>query len=133
MSVAAMRKLGIALTVLLALFLAMDVGMKLLALAPELSTSAEMGWPADAGTARALGAVLLVCLVLYLVPRTSVLGAILLTGYLGGSVATHARIGDPLLSHTLFGVYLGVIAWVALWLRNDALRALIPLRAPRET
>ena len=74
-----------------------------------------------------LGAILAVSLALYLIPRTAVLGAILLTGYLGGAVAAHARVGSPLGSHTLFGVYLGIIVWAALLCRLPALRALIPL------
>jgi len=76
-----------------------------------------------------LGIVLFACAVLYLIPRTSVLGAILLTGYLGGAVATHARVGDPLISHIMFPVYLGVMVWGGLFLRDDRLRALLPLRS----
>jgi len=72
---------------------------------------------------------LFACTVLYLMPRTSLLGAILLTGYLGGAVATHARAGDPLFSHILFPVYLGVMIWGGLFLRDDRLRALLPLRS----
>jgi hypothetical protein len=67
--------------------------------------------------------------VLYAIPRTSVLGAVLLTGYLGGAVATHVRVGSPLFSHVLFGVYIGVLAWGGLWLRNPRLRALFPIIA----
>lgn len=68
-----------------------------------------------------------VLLVLYVVPRTSVLGAVLFMGVLGGAVASHLRVGDPLFSHDLFGVYLGAIMWGGLWLRNPALRAVFPL------
>jgi hypothetical protein len=96
----------------------------LLALPIVTEASAALGWPDDAGTARLLGALLLSITVLYAVPRTSVLGAILLTGYLGGAVATHARIGSPLFTHILFGVYLGVLAWAGLTLRNNKLREL---------
>jgi hypothetical protein len=71
---------------------------------------------------------LLVCAALYAVPHTSMLGAILLTAYLEGTVATHARIGSPLFSHVLFGAYLGVMLWGGLYLRDDRLRALIPFR-----
>jgi hypothetical protein len=88
---------------------------------------AALGWPSDAGTARTLAGVMLIAVGLYAYPRTSVLGAILITGYLGGAVATHARIGSPLFSHILFGVYVGALAWGGLWLRNPALRALLPL------
>ena len=76
-----------------------------------------------------IGLVLLACVVLYLIPRTSVLGAILLTGYLGGAVATHARVGDPLLSHALFPTYFGILLWLGLYLRDARLRALVPLRS----
>lgn len=128
MSPLALRRGGIALTVLVALLLAMDAGGKLFAPAMMIANSPPLGIPADEGLYRALGAILSVSLALYLIPRTAVLGAILLTGYLGGAVAIHVRVGSPLLSHTLFGVYLGVIIWAALWCRNPALRALLPLR-----
>jgi hypothetical protein len=74
------------------------------------------------------GALALVCLTLYLIPRTSVLGAILLTGYLGGAVATQVRVGNPLLSHILFPTYVALLLWGGLWLRDDRLRLLVPLR-----
>ena len=70
---------------------------------------------------------MLVCVALYALPRTAVLGAILLTGYLGGAVAAHARLGDPLFTHVLFGVYVGIAVWGGLWLRDPRVRALIPL------
>ncbi|HLG98494.1 MAG TPA: DoxX family protein [Bryobacteraceae bacterium] len=89
--------------------------------------SVQIGW--SPALAPDLGMILLACTVLYAVPRTSVLGAILLTGYLGGAVATHLRVGDPLLSHVLFPVYLGVILWTGLWLREDRLRVLLPGRS----
>jgi hypothetical protein len=76
-----------------------------------------------------LGVVLLVSTLLYTVPRTAVLGAILLTGYLGGAVATHVRVGDPLFSHMLFPVYMGVMVWLAIYLCDARIRALIPFRA----
>ena len=78
--------------------------------------------------ARALGAITVACTVLYAIPPTSILGAILLTGYLGGAMASHVRIGSPLFSHTLFGLYLGLMVWGGLWLRDRSLRALIPFR-----
>ena len=123
-----LRRIGIGLTVLVGLFLAMDAGGKLFAPAMMIANSPPLGLPADEGFHRVLGAILASSLVLYLIPRTAPFGAVLLTGYLGGAVATHARIGSPLLSHTLFGVYLGVILWAALWCRLPALRALLPLR-----
>ena len=80
------------------------------------------------GFARGLGLLGLVCTALYAWPRTAVLGAILLTAYLGGAVATQLRVGSPIFSHLLFGVYLGLIAWAGLYLRDARLRALLPLR-----
>jgi hypothetical protein len=105
----------------------LDAAMKLPPLQPVVDTMAQLGWPADAGTARTLGLVMIVSILLYAYPRTSLLGAILITGYLGGAVATHARIGSPMFSHTLFGVYVGVLAWAGLWLRDPGLRALLPI------
>lgn len=128
MSPLALRRTGTGLTVLVALFLALDAGGKLFAPAMMIANSPPLGLPADEGFHRMLGGILAVGLVLYLVPRTIVLGAIVLTGYLGGAVAIHTRVGSPLLSHTLFGVYLGIMLWAALWCRLPALRALIPLR-----
>jgi hypothetical protein len=109
------------------LFFAMDAAMKLVPLQPVVDTMTALGWPADPGTARLLAAVMLVAIGLYAYRPTGLLGAILLTGYLGGAVATHARVGSPLLSHTLFGVYLGILAWAGLWLRDPRLRALLPV------
>jgi DoxX-like family len=131
MSQLAMRRTGLALTALVTLFLLMDAAMKLVPLPVVLETMGQLGWPADAAVARLLGVITLISLALYLWPRTSVLGEILLTAYLGGAVATHTRIGSPLLSHILFGVYVGVLVWAGLWLRNPALRALIPLSSGR--
>jgi hypothetical protein len=128
MSPLALRCTGIGLTAVIALFLAMDAGGKLFAPAMMIANSPPLGLPADLAFHRLLGAILAVCLALYLIPRTAVLGAILLTGYLGGAVAIHTRIGSPLVSHTLFGVYLGIAVWAALWCRLPALRVLIPLR-----
>jgi hypothetical protein len=113
-------------------FFAMDAGMKLANLPVVAETSAQLGWPSDPGTIRMLGVVLLGSTLLYAIPRTSVLGAILLTGYLGGAVATHVRVGSPLFSHVLFGVYLGIIVWGGLWLRDPRLRALLPLKSQGE-
>jgi hypothetical protein len=110
-------------------FLLMDATMKLLALPIVIETSGPLGFP-GADMAHSLGAVLLVCTLLYVAPQTAILGAILLTGYLGGAVATHVRVGSPLFSHVLFGVYLGVLLWGGLYLRDARLRELIPLRRP---
>ncbi|MBB5751694.1 DoxX family protein [Prosthecomicrobium pneumaticum] len=110
-------------------FLVMDGGAKLVPFGPVIETMAALGWPGDVATARGLGIVLLAITALYGWPGTSVLGAVLLTAYLGGAVATHARIGSPLVTHTLFGVYIGGLAWLGLWLRMPALRRIV---LPRE-
>ncbi len=108
-------------------FMLMDAVMKLLALPVVLETSGALGF-VGVDMARGLGIVLLVCTLLYATPQTAILGAILLTGYLGGAVATHVRVGSPLFSHVLFGVYLGVLLWGGLYLRDARLRKQLPLR-----
>lgn len=118
------RWAGYGLSGLVILFMLMDVTMKLAQLPVVLETTVQLGWPAT--TVNSVGLVLLACTALYAYPRTSVLGAILLTAYLGGAVATHARIGSPFFSHTLFGVYVGFMLWGALYLRNDRIRTLVP-------
>jgi hypothetical protein len=121
------RRIGIALTVLAALFWTMDAAMKLAGLPQVAETMGPLGWPSDRATILTLGTIQAICLILYLWPRTAVLGAILLTAYLGGAIATHMRIGSPLFSHTLFGTYVGLVTWAGLWLRRPALRALMPI------
>jgi hypothetical protein len=91
-----------------------------------VEATGQLGYPVS--IARTLGILTLVCTILYTIPQTSVLGAILLTGYLGGAIASHLRIDSPLFSHVLFGVYLGLMIWGGLYLRDGLLRALIPLR-----
>ena len=118
---------GRVLSGLVVLFLLLDGAIKLAPLPVVLDTAAALGWPADASTWRALGLVLVACALLYAHPRTSVLGAILITAYLGGAVAAHVRIGSPVFSHILFGVYVGVTTWAGLWLREKRLRMLLPV------
>jgi len=117
---------GWAFSVLVILFMLMDLTMKYLQLPIVITTTEGLGWPAASVVPLAI--ILTVCTLLYAWPQAAVLGAILLTGYLGGAVATHMRIGSPLFSHELFGVYLGLFAWGGLFLRDARLRALIPLR-----
>jgi hypothetical protein len=107
-------------------FMALDIGMKLLRLPEVEATGATLGLPPGSGLP--IGVMEAILLVLYLVPRTSVLGAVLFTGLFGGTAAVHLVAGNPLFSHILFGVYLGVIAWAGLWLRDPALRAMLPVR-----
>lgn len=109
------------------LFLLADSIMKLMKIDPVMKAFVQLGYPLSLVVP--LGILLLVCTVLYVIPRTSILGAILLTGYLGGAVATHVRHSDPLFSHVLFPVYLGALLWVGLYLRDNRLCALVPLRS----
>ena len=116
---------GRILSGLAVLMLAADAAGKLFAPAAMIANSPPLGLPADPGFYRMLGAILAMCVALYAWPRSKVLGAILLTGYLGGAVACHLRVGSPLVSHTLFGAYVGVIVWAGLWLRDSRVRALL--------
>jgi hypothetical protein len=95
-------------------------------IAPVVEAFEHLGYPVS--LALGIGILELVCIVVYVIPRTSILGAILLTGYLGGAVATHVRIGSPLFSHVFFPIYLGALVWGGLLLREERLRALIPFR-----
>jgi len=119
--------IGRVMSSLVIAFMLLDGAMKLVPLDVVVTTSEQMGIPGS--LARTLGILGLICTVLYAIPRTSIIGAILLTGYLGGAIASHLRLGDPIFTHTLFGLYLGLLAWGGLYLRDDRLRALIPLRA----
>lgn len=124
----AARWSGRALSGVVILFLLFDGAMKLLPLQVVTETMDKMGYGASDGLARSLGLITIVCTLLYAVPPTSILGAILLTGYLGGAIASHVRIDSPLFTHTLFGVYLGLMVWGGLWLRDTRLRSLLPFR-----
>jgi DoxX-like protein len=117
---------GYVLTALVALFLTFDTTLKVLRLAPAVQGTAALGYQADA--VLWIGIIELVCLGLYLVPGTAVLGALLLTGYLGGAIASQLRVGNPLLSHTLFPIYVALLLWGGLYLRETRLRQLLPLR-----
>jgi hypothetical protein len=116
--------IGWAMSGLVIAFMLMDATMKLLALPVVLEAGRQIGFP-GADMAHGLGALLLVCTLLYAAPRTALLGAILLTAYLGGAVATHVRMGSPLFTHILFGVYLGILLWGGLCLRSAQLRQLL--------
>ena len=126
MNTPAMTWTGRTLTALFALFmLGASITPKLLLMPIAEETMAQLGWPA--GYAFMIGIIELVCLVLYLVPRTSLLGAVLMMGVFGGAIATQIRAGSPLFSHILFSVYLGLFMWGGLWLRDPRLRALFPV------
>jgi hypothetical protein len=120
--------LGRVLSGFVILFLLLDGAIKLVPWPVVTETLDRMGYGASESLARTLGVITVACTVLYAIPPTSILGAILLTGYLGGAMASHVRIGSPLFSHLLFGFYLGLMLWGGLWLRDGSLRALIPLR-----
>ena len=106
-----------------ALFLFVDAGMKLAMVAPVVQGSIELGYPPS--TMFGIGLVLLLCTILYVIPRTSIFGAVLLTGYLGGAIATHVRVGNPLFTHVLFPIYVAAMIWGGLYLRDTRLRILI--------
>jgi len=114
---------GRILSALPILFLLMDGGMKLAKPKFVVDATVQLGYAESVVVG--LGIVLTICTILYAIPRTSVLGAILLTGYLGGAVATHVRLGNPWFSHILFPVYLGILIWGGLYLRDARLRSLI--------
>jgi DoxX-like family len=117
---------GRVLSGLIVLFLLMDAVMKLIKPAPVLKAQAELGWPDEITVAT--GVVLLVCTILYALPKTAILGAVLLTGYLGGAVAVQWRLGHPLFAQTLFPIYMGIALWTGLCLRDTQLCEMIPLR-----
>jgi DoxX-like family len=110
------------------LFLLFDATIKLVPLPVVTETMDRIGYGSSETLARTLGAITMICTVLYAVPPTSFVGAILLTGYLGGAIASHLRIGSPLFTHILFGLYLGLMVWGGLWLRDPRLRSVLPLR-----
>lgn len=117
---------GWIVTGLVGAFLAMSASFKFFTPDMALETMGTLGWPDH--HLLLIGIVESVCVVLYLIPRTAMLGAVLETALLGGAVATQVRIDNPLFSHELFGVYLGVLVWLGLWLRDGRVRALLPLR-----
>jgi hypothetical protein len=119
---------GRILSALSVLFLLSDAGGHLVVPSAVVEAFNRLGYPTS--LSRALGIIELVCLVAYVIPRTAILGAILLTGYLGGAVATHLRVRDPVFD-TFFPIIFGVLAWAGLYLRDPRLRILIPLAKPR--
>jgi hypothetical protein len=108
-------------------FLLFDATMKFFMdkLPPEaLEAGAALQWPIE--LMPTVGTILLICTILYAIPRTSFLGAVLLTGYLGGAIASHVRVSNPLFTHTLFPIYIAAFVWVGLYLRNAQLRRMFP-------
>ena len=123
----AMLRTGVVLTAIPALFLAWDGIIKLMMIQPVIDSFRSLGYPDGIGFG--IGILELACLTLYVIPRTSILGAVLLTGYLGGATATHLRLGNPFFTHTLFPFYVGLLLWAGLFLRDARLRSLFPLRS----
>lgn len=123
-----MTKAGWIISALLALFLlAASVAPKFLGAEAAVDSLEALGW--SPRHLLLIGAIELAGVILFLVPRTALLGAVLLTGLLGGALASHLRAESPLFTRTLFSVYLGLFIWAALWLRDERLRALLPLRS----
>jgi hypothetical protein len=123
------RIAGYLMSWLVIAFMLLDSGMKLVPLDVVIRTTAQLGYPPSPDLARALGATALISTTLYAFPRTAVLGAVLLTAYMGGAVASHLRVGNPLFTHVLFGAYLAVLAWGGLFLRDARVRDLLPFRS----
>jgi len=116
-------RIGVVISALPVLFLTFDAVIKLILIDPVVTSMGELGYPV--ALARVIDVLELICLLVYVVPRTSLVGAILLTGFLGGAIASHVRIESPLFTHTLFGTYVGLMVWSGLILRHSTLRALI--------
>lgn len=114
---------------LVILFMLFDCGIKLAKAKPAIEGTMRLGYPAEA--VFGIGAILLACTILYAIPQTAIFGAILLTGYLGGAVASNVRVENPLVSNTLFPVYVAILMWLGVYLREERLRALVPFRSSR--
>ena len=117
------RRVGLVISAIPSLFLAMDLSMKLLRVDAAVQGTTQLGYPPSVLVP--LGLLQLGCLLLYLTRRTAVLGAVLWTGYLGGAVATHVRLSNPLVTHVSFPVLVGALLWLGLWLRDERVRALL--------
>jgi hypothetical protein len=122
----AMHRTGWILSGIVIAFMAADAGANLLAIAPVKKATLETGYPLD--EMWLIGALALICLVLYAIPTTSVLGAIILTGFLGGAITSHLRVAGTLTPEMIVSLILGVTAWGGLWFRDPLIRALIPRR-----
>ncbi|UXY16677.1 DoxX family protein [Chitiniphilus purpureus] len=121
-----MKKVGWLMTALFALFMVLgSAAPKLLGAPVAMESMTKIGWPAQ--HLMLIGVIEIVCTVLFIVPRTAPIGAILLTGLFGGALASHWRVDSPLFSHTLFGIYLGALMWLSLWLRARTIRKILPL------
>ena len=120
-----MLKAGWIMTTLLALFIfGASVAPKLIGASVAVDSLIQIGWPSE--YLLLIGLIEMSCMVLFIIPRTSLLGAVLMTGLLGGAMASHMRAESPIFSHTLFSIYLGIFMWLALWLRDPNLRTVFP-------
>jgi hypothetical protein len=119
-------RIGWLLSIVTVLFMLFDAGGKLFLESHVVEATTKIGYPVAA--IQPIGVIALLCTILYAVPRTAILGAVLLTGFFGGAVASKVRIEDPLFGSILFGVYFGLVAWGGLYLRDERLRTLLPWR-----
>jgi hypothetical protein len=119
-------RIGWALSIVTVLFMLFDAGGKLFLESHVVEATTKIGYPVAA--IQPIGVIALLCTILYAVPRTAILGAVLLTAFFGGAVASKVRIEDPLFGSILFGVYFGFLAWGGLYLRDERLRTLLPWR-----
>jgi len=118
-----MKITGWVLSILAILLLLADGFAKLIKPEPVIQATLQLGYPES--TITTIGILVIICAIIYAIPRSAFLGAILLTGFLGGAIATHFRINNPLFSHTLFPVYVLLFIWLGLYLRNASLRKLL--------
>ena len=118
---------GRIISILVILFLLFDGITKLLKIDEVVKATVQLGYPEN--IIPVIGVVLLICTIIYLIPRTSVFGAVLLTAYLGGAVATNLRISNPLFSNTLFPVYIGILLWAGIFLQDNNLKEIIPFKS----
>jgi hypothetical protein len=121
---------GYALSTLVILFLIMDACLKFTANPQVVETQKQLSFPMS--LTPGIGVLALICTALYAIPATSILGALLLTGYLGGAIALHLRVDNPFFSHTLFPVYIALFIWGGIWLRNRTLREVFPITSPAQ-
>ena len=121
---AAPRRIGLALSVLAIVLLLADAGSQLLAIPPVLNAAITIGWPSTPALWQGIGAVLAVSTLLYAIPRTAFLGGLLITGYLGGAIASHVRVGADVAGPTIVAIVIAAVLWGGLWLRDERMRAL---------
>ena len=117
---------GTFMSAIAVVFLLFDSAGKLLKVGPVVEGTAQLGYPES--VIQPIGLILLLCVIAYVIPRTAILGAVLLTGYMGGAIATHVRVGSPLMTHELFPIYVAALFWGGLFLRDERLRTVLGAR-----